>query len=107
MGKNSKQFFDNFITELVKYDQSVLPFITSWFGNGQNSPNVTSNGVSLNNSLNSNETTGSSQQQTDNFIDEKTIWCKLAGRELSSNVLEFLNQALKTNLGTNECSNED
>jgi hypothetical protein len=106
--RNSKQYFDSFMTDLVRHDQSVLPFITNWFGKTQeeakpnnfeaNQPSLNksssgqtqgSSGQSLNNSLNSHES-GSQQASTNQNI---TRWAQFTDEELSSNTLEFLDKA--------------
>lgn len=103
--RNSKQYFDSFMTDLVRHDQTVLPFITNWFGKSQEEAAKSNNfeanqsslgqtqgssGQSLNNSLNSNES-GSQQASTNQ---NTTKWAQLTDEELSSNTLEFLDKVL-------------
>ena len=64
--RNSKQYFDSFMTDLVRHDQTVLPFITNWFGKSQEEAAKSNNFEANQSSLG--QTQGSSGQSLNNSL---------------------------------------
>ena len=81
--KNSKGFFDSFITDLVRHDQSVLPFITNWFDKCQENNKRSKSNEEKVNTTDSGQAQTSSGQSLNNLNSQPASSCIPSKSEVS------------------------